>query len=190
MDICVHNRAIDCFYRQKYNIVQEKHRFQNHRFDTLRTMHRQIIGCWIHHLLRYYYQTAKTSALYECSDGPAGQPADNPPNSDELGYCHHTVPKLTVHVYWQPSPPIGQGFGSDPDPVRIWQSGTVANDTLLLCVISVLVSVTKLQDMIICLYMCEGCMGHTKVLDSKSSWLMTNKVDIEFPVTANWESKI
>jgi len=35
-------------------------------------------------LIRYYYYTAKTKALYESADGPAGQPADNPPNSDGL----------------------------------------------------------------------------------------------------------
>jgi len=29
-------------------------------------------------------------------DGPAGQPADNPPNSDGLGVYHRTVPELKV----------------------------------------------------------------------------------------------
>ena len=46
-------------------------------------------------LIRYYYETAKTRALYESIDGPA----DNVPNSDGLGDFHRNVPKLTVHVY-------------------------------------------------------------------------------------------
>jgi hypothetical protein len=50
-------------------------------------------------LIRYYYQTTKTRALYESIDGPAGRPADKPPNSDGLGDYHRTVPKLMVRVY-------------------------------------------------------------------------------------------
>jgi len=33
-------------------------------------------------LIKYNYQMAKARALYESPDGPTGQPADNPPNSD------------------------------------------------------------------------------------------------------------
>jgi hypothetical protein len=36
-------------------------------------------------LIRYYHQTAKTGALYRSTDGPAGQPADHPLNSNGLG---------------------------------------------------------------------------------------------------------
>jgi len=50
-------------------------------------------------LIRYYYQTAKTRALYESTDGPVGQPADNPPNSDGSGDFHRMVPKLMFWVY-------------------------------------------------------------------------------------------
>jgi hypothetical protein len=49
-------------------------------------------------LIKYYYQTAKAKALYESTDGPAGQPADKPPNSYGLGDFHRTVPELTVPV--------------------------------------------------------------------------------------------
>ena len=53
-------------------------------------------------LIRYYYETAKTRALYESTDGPAGQPVDNPPNPDRLGDVHRTVPELMVRVYRRP----------------------------------------------------------------------------------------
>jgi len=49
--------------------------------------------------IRCYYQTAKTTALYESIDGSAGQPTDNPPNSDRLPNYHRTVPELTVQLY-------------------------------------------------------------------------------------------
>jgi hypothetical protein len=74
-------------------------------------------------LIRYYSHTANTRALYESIDGLA----ENPPNSDRLGYYHRTVPKLMVRVYWQPGMPIGQWLGLDPDPVPKWWSRTNAN---------------------------------------------------------------
>jgi len=58
-------------------------------------------------LIKYYQYTAKTRALYESTDGLAGQPADNRPNSDGLWDVHRTVPYLTVPVDWWPGPPIG-----------------------------------------------------------------------------------
>jgi len=67
-------------------------------------------------LIRYYYHTANTRALYEYIDGPTGRPADNPPNWDGLGVHHGTVPEWAVQVYWQPRPPICQWFSLDPDP--------------------------------------------------------------------------
>jgi len=33
-------------------------------------------------LIKYYYHTSKVGALYESTDGPTGQPADNLPISD------------------------------------------------------------------------------------------------------------
>ena len=81
-------------------------------------------------LIIYNYPTAKTRTLYKSTNGPAGRPADNPPNSDQLGDFHRTVPKLTVWVYCQPRPPIWQRLGSDPDLDLKWQSRTVANSSL------------------------------------------------------------
>jgi len=49
-------------------------------------------------LIRHYYQTAKTRALYDSIDGPAGRPADDPPNPDGLVDIYHTLPELTVWV--------------------------------------------------------------------------------------------
>jgi len=80
-------------------------------------------------LVRYYHQTAKASALYESTDGPAARPANNPPNSDLLEDWHRSVPALMVWVYWQPRLPIWQPSGFYPDPDLKWRSGTVANST-------------------------------------------------------------
>ena len=80
-------------------------------------------------LIMFNYPTAKIRTLYKSTDGPAGWPADNPPNPDGLGDLHRTVPGLTVRVCWQPGPPIWQRFSSDPDPDPKWRSGTVANTT-------------------------------------------------------------
>jgi hypothetical protein len=35
-------------------------------------------------MIRYYYQTAKSRALFESTDGPTGRPGDNPPDSARL----------------------------------------------------------------------------------------------------------
>jgi len=78
-------------------------------------------------LIRYYSHTPKARALIESMDGPAGRPADDPPNSDGLGVYHRTVPELSVQVHCQPGLPIWQRFGLDLDPNPKWQSRTVAN---------------------------------------------------------------
>jgi len=76
--------------------------------------------------IKYSCRMTKARAVYECTDGPAGQPTDNPPNSDGLGAIHRTVPELTAQVYLQPGPRIGWWFGSNPDPdLKRW-SETVA----------------------------------------------------------------
>jgi len=80
-------------------------------------------------LIRYYWQLANLRALNESIDGPAGRPADNPPNSDGLGGYPGTVPECAVRVYWRPGQPIWQRFCLDPDPDLKWWSGTVANTT-------------------------------------------------------------
>jgi len=78
-------------------------------------------------LIRHDYQSAKTIAIYECIDGPAGWPADYPLNSDSLGDLHRTVPDSMVSVYWQPWQPDLRWFGFNPDPAPMWWSRTVAN---------------------------------------------------------------
>ena len=44
-------------------------------------------------IIMFNYPTAKIRTLYKSTDGPAGRPADNPPNSDGLGVYHGTVPE-------------------------------------------------------------------------------------------------
>ena len=85
-------------------------------------------------MIRYYYQTAKTRALYESTDGPAWQPTYSPPNSDWLGDVHWTVPQLTVRVCGQHRQPILQQFGSTWDLYQMRQSKTVdiSNNSLWL----------------------------------------------------------
>jgi len=78
-------------------------------------------------LIIYYYQTAKTRALYESSDEPARQPANNLPYSDGLRDCHWTVPESRVQVHWRPGRPIWQRFGSNEDMDLKRRSGMVAN---------------------------------------------------------------
>jgi hypothetical protein len=86
-------------------------------------------------LIMLNYPTAKTGKLSRLTDGPAGQPADNPPNSDGLGYLHRTVSKLTVQVSGHPGPPIWQRFGSDPDPDPKWRLATVSNNNNWLAIL-------------------------------------------------------
>jgi len=60
-------------------------------------------------------------------DGPAGRPADNPPNLDRLRVYHRNVPELNVRVYWQPGLLIWQRLSLGPDLDPTWRSWTVAN---------------------------------------------------------------
>jgi hypothetical protein len=78
-------------------------------------------------LFKYSSRTVKARAVYESTDGPAGQPADNPPNWNRLAAVHWTIPKLTVRVYWRPRPHLCWRVNSiaDPDPKR--RSWTLAN---------------------------------------------------------------
>ena len=85
-------------------------------------------------LIEYSYQTAKVSALYECTDGPAGKPANNPRNQDRLGAVRWTIPELTVCVYWRPRVRIWPWFGSNPDQDPKWRSGTVVNTDNMACI--------------------------------------------------------
>jgi hypothetical protein len=78
-------------------------------------------------LIRYYKHSANTTALYESIDGPAGRPADNPPNSDGLGDYHGTVPEWAVCICWRPRAPIWQQFSLDLNLDPKWRSGTSAD---------------------------------------------------------------
>jgi len=78
-------------------------------------------------LIEYNYQTAKARALYESTDGRAGQPADNPPNPDSMGDVHWTVPELIVWVSWRPKWRLLWQLGSDLGTYPKRRSGTVAN---------------------------------------------------------------
>jgi len=46
--------------------------------------------------ISYYYETPKTGASYESTDGPTEQLADNPLNSGRLGNFHRIIPELMV----------------------------------------------------------------------------------------------
>lgn len=48
--------------------------------------------------IRYYYQTANTTALLESTDEPAGQLTYNLPNPDGFRDFHRTRPGLTIRV--------------------------------------------------------------------------------------------
>jgi len=96
-------------------------------FTHCKTCKKRLLAVEYVILIRYYHQTANTRALYECTDGPAGWPTDNPPTSDGLGDFHRSVPELTVWVNWQPGLLGCKQFGFDPDPYPNWRSGTVAN---------------------------------------------------------------
>jgi len=67
-------------------------------------------------LVSYCYQTAQPRASYESTDGPAGQPAGNPPNWDRVGVFRWTVPQLMARVYWQPGSLMSNEFCSNPHP--------------------------------------------------------------------------
>jgi len=49
-------------------------------------------------LISHYHQTAKAGLLCESIDGPAGQLADNQPDSGGLVDFHRTVPRVMVRV--------------------------------------------------------------------------------------------
>jgi len=72
------------------------------------------------------------------------------------------------------------------DYVELWKAIYVS---ILLCVSFVLISVTKLCDMIIHLCICKGRTHHSNVGNSKSLLNMTNEPVIVFPVTVLCQSK-
>jgi len=98
---------------QKHTTDMEKYWFQNNQYCNVQNMQKLLLDVENAILIGYYYYTAKTRALYESTDGPTGQHADNPPNSDGLWDVHRTIPKLTVQMYWWPRPPICKRVGSN-----------------------------------------------------------------------------
>jgi len=53
-----------------------------------KTWKRRLLATEYVILVKYYYQTVQARSLYESTDGPAGRPADNPPNAEVLGDLH------------------------------------------------------------------------------------------------------
>jgi len=50
-------------------------------------------------LIGDYYQTVKTEASYDSTDGPTARPTDNPHKSDVFRDFHQIIAKLTVRAY-------------------------------------------------------------------------------------------
>jgi len=66
------------------------------------------------------------------------------------------------------------------DDVSIWNALSVP---ILLRDSRYLSSVTKLWDMIVCVCMSNGRIGHANVLDCKFCWLTSNERDMVLPST-------
>jgi len=66
------------------------------------------------------------------------------------------------------------------DVISLWKAIFVP---ILLFLSIFLISVTKLWDMIICLWMCKGPTHHVTVLEPKSSSQMANKLNFSLPIT-------
>jgi len=95
-------------------------------FTHFKTFKQRLLAVEYMIFIRYYYQSAKTRALYESTDGPSGWPADNLAISDMLGDYHRTLSELNSWGYRQPRLPISQRFGFDPDPDPNQRYGTIA----------------------------------------------------------------
>jgi len=73
------------------------------------------------------------------------------------------------------------------DDASLWKANCVP---ILLSVSFWMISVMKLWDMIIGLWMRKGYMGRVQVLDFNSSWSTSNELGIVVSITFKWESKI
>jgi len=122
-----HNCTMDCLSTIKDRTQKAKHWFHNDRCCNLQSDQKGISGCYFTDFDQVQLSNSQARALYQSTDGPAGQPADYPPNFDWLGDVHYTAPELTVRVHWQPGHRIWSPFGSDPDSELKQRSGTVAN---------------------------------------------------------------
>jgi len=72
------------------------------------------------------------------------------------------------------------------DNVSLWKAILLP---ILLCVSHVLISVTKLWDMILSLCMCKGQTGFATVLDSNTHYWITNNHDMILDGTGTWDRK-
>ena len=129
-DIWAHIGTIDPLYRQ--NPIYKRKNTDCKIIDIAicETCKKRLLAAEFVILVRYYYQTANARGLYESTDRPAGRPADNPPNSDELSDPLWTLPELTVLMYWRPGRWIWQLFGFDQDLDLEQRSGTFCNTTV------------------------------------------------------------
>jgi len=71
----------------------------------------------------------------------------------------------------------------------VWSRGKASCLPILLCVSFFLISVTKLWDLIIRLYMCMGRTHHVKVLESESRCKTAKTFSFILQVTVKWQSK-
>jgi len=69
-----------------------------------------LLGVALAALVNYNYQAAKTRALYEFADRPAGQHADNPPNSDMLWNSIQQYPNWRLGFIDNPDSHFGVGL--------------------------------------------------------------------------------
>jgi len=118
---------LTAFMSKNTSCKRKKLGFLNNRFRKLQNMQKGLLDIEYVILVSYCYHSANTRALYECTDGPPGQPSGNLLDSDGWGNIHRTIPELTVWVYWRPCQPIWNQCCLYQDPDAKWHSATVAN---------------------------------------------------------------
>jgi len=72
------------------------------------------------------------------------------------------------------------------DAISIWNAIPVY---ILLCVSFDFISVTKLWDMIIRQYICNGPIGDANVVDCKSHQLTTIERDVNLPIAVKFDNE-
>jgi len=92
-------------------------------------MQKVIIRCWISSFGKIQLSGSENKSIIWIYKWTRWTTRWQPTQFSWVLDFHWTVPKLTVRVYWRPTPSIWQQFSSNlnPDPKR--QSGTVANTT-------------------------------------------------------------
>jgi hypothetical protein len=99
VDLQAHDSIIPSPDRQKCNISKEKTDSVFIDIASGNTSKNILLIVVYASLIRWYCQTAVRKALHESMDGPAGQSADNLPDSDTLLADHQTEPEFTVRIY-------------------------------------------------------------------------------------------